>query len=217
MDAPPPHNPPHNTPHPPQDGPTQAQDAHTLEHAQTFPKGIHPDGARAGPVERRRDLFWQNVVRESLMALAAAAQSSTGRTSPTPSGVAHSPSPVGELFDGRIAVITHLGQRIPIADLHPVFACSISGSPQDRVRSADVQCTVFRITTPSGETFTLPLSQIAMVHALSDALIRRLEAAAEAQAAALEVEEEDKLPFGFAAYTSLKASEDESDPVHPAI
>ena len=99
----------------------------------------------------------------------------------------------------------------------PVFACSVAGSPQDRVRSADVQCTVFRITTPTGETFTLPLSQIAMIHSLSDALINRLEAAAEAQAAALEAQEDEKLPFGFAAYTSLKASEDESNPTYPAI
>lgn len=210
MDAP--------TPNPPESAPSDAApDVHALEHAQTFPKGIHADAAPANPVERRRDLFWQNVVRESLMALAAAAQSTSGRTSPTPTGAAHSPSPVGEVFDGRIAVITHLGQRIPIADLHPVFACSISGTPQDRVRSADVQCTVFRITTPSGEAFTLPLSQIAMIHSLSDALIERLEAAAEAQAAEMESEEDDKLPFGFAAYTSLKASEDESNPTRPAI
>ena len=150
------------------------------------------------------------------MALAAAAQSA-GRTSPTPSGAAHSPKPVGDLFDGRIAVITHLGQRIPIADIYPVFSCSISGTPVDRLRSADIQCTVFRITSPLGETFTLPISQIAMVHSLSDQLIRQLETAAEAQAAAMEEEDEQGLPFGFAAYTSLSASEDESELLGPAI
>lgn len=169
-----------------------------------------------GIVERRRDLFWQNVVRESLMALAAAAQSS-GRTSPTPSGAAYSPKPVGDLFDGRIAVITHLGQRIPVADIYPVFSCSVSGTPNDRLRSADVQCTVYRITSPLGETFTLPISQIAMIHSLSDELIKHLESAAEAQAAAMEEEDEQGLPFGFAAYTSLSAAEDESDPLGPAI
>ena len=37
------------------------------------------------------------------------------------------------------------------------------------------------------------------------------------EAADMETEQEDKLPFGFAAYTSLKASEDESNPTRPAI
>lgn len=178
--------------------------------------GHPPSLPTPGVVERRRDLFWQNVVRESLMALAAAAQSS-GRTSPTPSGAAHSAKPVGDLFDGRIAVITHLGQRIAIADIYPVFSCSINGSPNDRLRSADIQCTVYRITSPVGETFTLPISQIAMIHSLSDDLIRQLEAAAEAQTSELQEEDEEGLPFGFAAYTSLSASEDESEHLGPAI
>ena len=73
----------------------------------------------------RRDLFWQNVVRDTLMALAAAAGSG-GRLAPTPSAAATSPSPVDEMFDGRMAVITALGQRIPIADIYPVFACSVA-------------------------------------------------------------------------------------------
>ncbi|MFT5424764.1 MAG: hypothetical protein ACI89L_002564 [Phycisphaerales bacterium] len=198
--------------------PKPSDPTHPLSTTPTTTKhAAHPAPlAIPGVVERRRDLFWQNVVRESLMALAAAAQSG-GRTSPTPSGAAHSPKPVGDLFDGRIAIITQLGQRIPVADIYPVFSCSISGSPVDRLRSADIQCTVFRITSPLGETFTLPISQISMIHSLSDDLIQQLENAAEAQAAAMEEEDEEGLPFGFAAYTSLSASEAESDPLGPAI
>ena len=109
-----------------------------------------------------------------------------------------------------MGVITTLGQRIPIADLFPVFACSAVGSQADRDRSADVQCTIFRITTPSGETYTLPISQIIGIHSLSEDLIRQLESTSE------ELQEDDqsqdRLPFGFAAYHELARSEAESQP-----
>ncbi len=162
---------------------------------------VHP----AELVQVRRDLFWQNVVREVLMGLSAAAAQSAGRLNATPSAVATGSSPVDSMFDGRMAVITSLGQRIPIADVVPVFACSTPRSSNDRLLSADIQCTVFRIRTPGGENYTLPITQIIGVHSMSDALAQQLEAAAQ------EMEEEDadgnKMPFGFAAYTSLAQSE----------
>ena len=121
----------------------------------------------ADRVMARRDLFWQNVVRDILMALAAAAASG-GRLSPTPTGAAHSPSPVNEIFDGRLALVTTLGQRIPIADVYPVFACSaLRPDPQTRALSDDVQATVFRVKTPAGEAYTLPISSISSFHSLS--------------------------------------------------
>lgn len=162
---------------------------------------VHP----AELVQVRRDLFWQNVVREVLMGLSAAAAQSAGRLNATPSAAATGSSPVDSMFDGRMAVITSLGQRIPIADVVPVFACSTPRSSNDRLLSADIQCTVFRIRTPGGENYTLPITQIIGVHSMSDALAQQLEAAAQ------EMEEEDadgnKMPFGFAAYTSLAQSE----------
>lgn len=171
-----------------------------------MPHGGRPSVQHANLAAARRDVFWQNVVREVLMGLAAAATSG-GRLSPTPSAAATSAEPVGELFDGRTAVITTMGQRIAIADIYPVFACSMAGDAQARVMSADVQCTVFRIKTPGGEVFTMPISMIAMVHTLSPELLGKLEAAAEAQAS--EAAGDAKMPFGFAAFTSLARAEEQ--------
>lgn len=156
-------------------------------------------------VQIRRDLFWQNVVREVLMGLAAAAASNTGRLTPTPTAAASSPTPDSDMFDGRMGIITVQGQRIPVADVIPVFACSAPLSENSRTLSSDIQCTVFRIRTPSGETYTLPITQIVGVHSISDAVAEQMEAAAE------KMEETDadgnKMPFGFAAYTSLARAE----------
>jgi hypothetical protein len=157
--------------------------------------------------QARRDVFWNNVVREILLALASAAAASSGRINTGPSAANASTSPVDDLFDGRMGVITSLGQRIPIADIIPVFACTLAGCDADRSRSSDVQCTVYRITTPTGESYTLPISQIIGVHSLSESLIEQLEDAA--------VEEDEgsegRVPFGFGAYTSLAQSEDDAN------
>ena len=160
-----------------------------------------PDPSR---VSARRDLFWQNVMREILSTLAVAAGSG-GRLSPTPTGAAHSPGPVGEMFDGRLALITTQGQRIPIADIFPVFACSVAGSQAQRNLSGDVQCTIFQVRTPTGEIFTLPVSEIRAFHSLSEELVQNLEARAEA---ASNGTNESRTPFGFAAFTSLSADAD---------
>ena len=156
-------------------------------------------------VQARRDVFWQNVCREILMALAAAAAESSGRLGTGVGDAESSTSPVSELFDGRMAVITTLGQRIPISDVSAVFSCSLPGNALDRSISSDVQCTIFRITTPTGETYTLPVSQIVGVHSVSNSLIEQIEEQNES--------EDDRIPFGFAAYTSLAKSEREN-PAH---
>ena len=162
-------------------------------------------------VQIRRDVFWQNVCREILMALAAAAAQSSGRLDTGPSAAESSTSPIDELFDGRMGVITHLGQRIPIADVVPVFSFSVPDCAEDRSRSNDVQCTVFRITTPTGETYTLPITQIVGVHTLSASLIEQLE---ESQNNG--ENEADRIPFGFSAYTSMARSEQHAQPEdHP--
>ncbi len=156
--------------------------------------------------QARRDVFWSNVVREILMALASAAAASSGRLDTGPAAANASSSPVDDLFDGRMGVITTLGQRIPIADIMPVFSCSMPACDADRSRSNDVQCTVYRITTPSGESYTLPISQIIGVHSLSQSLIEDLE---DDQGDDADLDQ-NRVPFGFAAYTSLAQSEDEA-------
>jgi len=162
------------------------------------PTEYHEEDPRI--VASRREVFWQNVMREILSALAVAAGSG-GRLTPTASGAAHSPGPVDELFDGRLAIITSLGQRIPIADIYPVFACSVPNTARSRMLSGDVQCSIYQIRTPTGEMFTLPLSQIRSFHSLSEELVRRLEAAT--MEVAEEEDENGRKPFGFAAFTSL--------------
>ncbi len=190
------------------DAHTPAPAGTTTQPAQNHPQqgthALHPSGGATSFA--RRDLFWQNVVREMLSGLAAAAATSGGRLSVGPKGAATGGSPVHDLFDGRMAVVTRLGQRIPIADVTPLFACSIPSSgpsaAMDRAISADVQCTVFQITTPGGEVYTLPVHEIAMIHSLSHQLVERLQQAAVQQAAP-----GDDRPFGFAAFTSLANSE----------
>lgn len=196
--------------------PSDEGDNHPVLYGQS-PSGPPSRIHNAELVQVRRDLFWQNVVREVLMGLAAAAASNTGRLTPTPTAAANSPRPDSDMFDGRMGVITVQGQRIPVADVIPVFACSAPSSETSRTLSSDIQCTVFRIRTPSGETYTLPITQIVGVHSISASVAEQMEAAAQ------EMEETDadgnKMPFGFAAYTSLAKAESQSardDPPQPA-
>ncbi len=161
------------------------------------------------PAERvllRRNVFWNNVVRDILMAMATAATKTTGRVSPTVTGAQASPEPIDDMFDGRVGVITTLGQRIPIADIYPVFSCSSVVPGVDRSVATDVQCTIFRIKTPTGESYTLPISQISGVHSLSAELVEQLERAAE-EGSHIDQDHIDGAPFGFAAYTSLARAE----------
>ncbi|MBL4590389.1 MAG: hypothetical protein JKY96_00365 [Phycisphaerales bacterium] len=166
-------------------------------------------GMAANPAARvlvRRDVFWNNVVRDILMAMATAATNSTGRLSPTVTGAQASPEPIDNMFDGRVGVITTLGQRIPIADIYPVFSCSSVVPGVDRSLATDVQCTIFRIKTPTGESYTLPISQISGVHSLSDELVQELERAAE-EGSGVDQDHIEGAPFGFGAYTALARAE----------
>jgi hypothetical protein len=138
-----------------------------------------------------RELFWQNVMREILTSLSAMSVASK----PAPADG----QPAGsEVFDGRLAIVTKLGQRIPIAAVYPLFACGIQSSERHKALSMAVECTVFQVHTPGGEVFTLPLHEIRGFHSLSEELVERIRASSRAQN-----EDSENEPFGFAAYTSL--------------
>lgn len=148
----------------------------------------------------RRELFWHNVVREILTSLSVVQVSR--RSGVYDPQIEHA---TRETFDGRYAVITTLGQRIPIAEVHPLFACSINHSPESRDLSAEVQCTVFQIRTPAGEVHTIPLHEIRSFHALTPELMAQLEA--QARLAANGPASDADQPFGFAAFTSISNQE----------
>jgi hypothetical protein len=127
-----------------------------------------------------REVYWQNVTREMLAAFAILAHTNV------------------DITDGRVSIITSLGERIPVAGVEPLFPCSVVDDPKSRALCMAVQCTVFNIRTPVGEIVTLPLHEIVSVRVLSDDLLKQLEAAASGAATGSQGE-----PFGFAAYTSL--------------
>lgn len=145
----------------------------------------HADHVGSGALTLR-SLFWQNFVRELLTSLSATL-------------TAHSDKEKVQL-DGRIALLTHAGERIPVAEVHPLFACSIQGSDADRDLSAAVQCSIFRIVTPLGEAFTLPVSEIRAVHAVSEELQNQIESEMSGGDGKNE-------PFGFAAYAATSAQQ----------
>lgn len=167
------------------------------------------DDARPGlcmsELAQAREMFWQNVTRELLTALAMqrsrlAAEAEVERRRTVARGEPD-PGPPEPLpgFDGRMAIVTRLGERIPIADITPLFACSIGGSSRERALSEDVQCTVFQVRTPSGEVYTFPIHEIRGIHALTEEAMRALHE----QAADEEGRQLTGVPFGFAAFTSL--------------
>jgi hypothetical protein len=158
-----------------------------------------------------RELFWQNVMREVLVSLmlstskdaAAAGAAGAGEAGGARSGATKSGAPAAgssHVLDGRLGVITHNGQRIPIAGIFPVFAASMAHSQQELAMSALLQCTVFQVHTPGGEVFTLPLHEIRGFHSLTEGLMAELEANARAESTGESAQQE---PFGFAAFTSL--------------
>ncbi len=110
-----------------------------------------------------------------------------------------------EMFDGRFAILTRGGERIPIADVFPMFACALTGSADERAFSIAVECTVFRVRTPSGEVFTLPLHEVRGLHGLSPELVKQLE---QESLGRLGGEENTSTPFGLAAYTSPSTPQD---------
>lgn len=168
--------------------------------APSTPPGGDPPSL--GGVRAARDLFWQNVLREILTSLSAAAAARTRAGEGTPGG-GSAGGEEDDLFDGRLAVLTRGGERIPIADVFPLFACGINTGQEQRSLSLAVECTVFQIRTPDGQVFTLPLHEVRAFHALSPQLMQQLEETARRQA-----QEEDETtrlarPFGFAAFTTM--------------
>ncbi|MEO1512713.1 MAG: hypothetical protein AAFU70_11620, partial [Planctomycetota bacterium] len=187
---------------------------HPHPHAPVLP-AAQPAPDRSDPVRTQgvRELFWQNVIREMLTALSTAAMrrdamvqaakrkvmttsidTAEGRVS---EAVIAPEPPEDNLFDGRLALITTQGTRIPIAGVMPMFACGINTSDHERRLSVAVECTVFQIRTPTGEVYTLPLHEIRGFHALTPELVDSLKSQAMPTAQATDE------PFGFAAFTSL--------------
>ncbi len=161
----------------------------------TFPtpdSAIEPSSAEH--IAAARDLFWQNVLREALTTLSVA--SSARPRTPEAAKAAKG----GDMFDGRVAVLTHGGDRVPIADVFPLFACGINTDAAQKALSIAVECTVFQIRTPDGQVFTLPLHEIRALHVLSPELMNELEKLAREQEGG---DESDRIkrPFGFAAFT----------------
>ncbi len=160
---------------------------------------VAPDYA-AIPASRSlglRELFWNNVVREMLTNLSMLSMRLESE-SKRPGADLKAIRAEAQVFDGRMAVLTRRGQRVPIARVLPVFACGVTGTPENRALSVAVECTVFEIVTPSGEVWTMPVSEVRAVHALTEQLLRQIER--EEQAG-----QSRPKPFGFAAFTSLAA------------
>ncbi|MBA4029290.1 MAG: hypothetical protein C0475_09205 [Planctomyces sp.] len=143
-------------------------------------------------------LFWHNVAREMLTALSAMSMNQTDRRE----------------LDGRIAILTQAGERIPIAAISPLFACGVPTGDMERDLSIAVECSVFRVTTPAGEVFTIPLHQVRAIHALTDELVHELEELQRGQRGEGTPGNE---PFGFAAFRSLtqQSRPAQSDPASP--
>ena len=164
-----------------------------------------------------RDLFWQNVIRQILSSLAVEGLNRSHQppaASPgAPAGDALSRQPAAvqapaheDLFDGRLGILTHAGERIPIAQVLPVLACGVAGNDASKLLSMAVECSVFQIRTPTGEVFTIPLREMRGFHSLTPELMAALEDAARKEVTDEAEAPEDGAgsPFGFAAFTSME-------------
>ena len=150
-----------------------------------------------------REMFWQNVTREMLTSLAMQRAKLANKAEAVRREMEAKGEDPGELehlpgFDGRVAIVTKIGERIPIADITPLFACSIGGTSRERALSEDVQCTVFQIRTPTGEVYTFPIHEIRGLHALTEEAMQTLQEEAAGESGNI-----SGAPFGFAAFTSL--------------
>ena len=173
-------------------------------------RSMEPTQLSPAETESARRLFWQNFMRQVLTALSIETMRRAERQSalyyPAEEDLPAKPESApaipqeGNLFDGRLAVLTHAGERIAIGEVAPALACGLS-DPGKRALSMAVECSIFQIRTTTGEVFTLPLEQVRGFHALTPELLAHLEAVArehEEPAA-----QDEQLPFGFAAFTSL--------------
>src|SRR4051812_39766329 len=111
-------------------------------------------------VATARELFWQNLMRVMLTSLSVLSASRRKRRSlpegeqrdqgrqgdqTTKDQAERGDQPPGDLFDGRLAIVTSLGQRVPIGAVYPLFACGIPTSDGDKSLSMAVECTVFQV------------------------------------------------------------------------
>jgi hypothetical protein len=174
-----------------------------------LPEGAGVDAAPAGADEADQGMYEDDGEQADD---AAEGDAAPDAGSPQAASPAFVPAPAAaperadsfdaQLFDGRLAVLTRRGERIPIADVFPLFACGID-TPRDRVLSVAIECTVFQIRTPAGEVYTLPLHEIATFQALSPELMRRLSQMARRQQERDSGQKGLQQPFGFAAFTSI--------------
>lgn len=180
--------------------------------------------ASAGHAIALREAFWHDMCREILTTLSAEAFRRQEQTPAVdlPGGgqLVSSVTPVEpepELFDGRMAILTHGGERIAIGEVHPMLACGISGDEADRAVSQAVECSIFQILTPAGELYTVPVHEIRAFHALTPELMRKIEQAGQQNRSRSQRGADRDMPFGFEAYTSLARGERENqDPYYPA-
>lgn len=146
-----------------------------------IPKGLTLDDLES--VASVRELFWSNIIRELLVSLATASADESNADK--------------SVFDGRLAVVTSLGERIPIADVKPIMGFGVNDAGLGKQLSAMLQCTVFQIRTPAGDVYTLPVHEIRGFHAMTEELLRQVETTTPGK------DGEDEKPFGFAAFTSI--------------
>ncbi|MGD1915800.1 MAG: hypothetical protein ACFCBV_06410 [Phycisphaerales bacterium] len=195
------------------------------------PGGMAMAGGFGGATSARnavelRQAFWHDMCREILTTLSAEGL----RRQDRPAGVelpgggqlvstVTPPPSEPELFDGRIAILTHGGERIAIGEVHPMLACGINGDLADRTVSKAVECSIFQVMTPAGELYTVPVHEIRAFHALTPELMKKLEQAGRVNRSQRSGAEDRDMPFGFEAYTSLARAEREqqsADPYYPA-
>lgn len=167
-----------------------------------------------------REAFWHDMCREILTTLSAEGLRRREKTPgmELPGGgqlVSSFTPPEPELFDGRMAVITHAGERIAIGEVYPMLACGISGDEADRAVSQAVECSIFQILTPAGELWTIPVHEIRAFHALTPELMQQIEQAGRQNRSRRHGGEDRDMPFGFEAYTSLARGERERQEADP--
>jgi len=180
--------------------------------------------ASASHATALREAFWHDMCREILTTLSAEGlrRREKAPSMELPGGgqlVSSISPPEPELFDGRMAVITHAGDRIAIGEVYPMLACGINGDDADRAVSQAVECSIFQIKTPAGELWTLPVHEIRSFHALTPELMQQIEQAGRENRSRRHGGGDRDMPFGFEAYTSLARGErerQEADPYYPA-
>lgn len=175
-----------------------------------------PRGLSAGEVGTYREVFWQNVVRDILVELAMLCSlKPRGEAKGERKGAEKHAERHGEdevvydaaLFDGRMGVVLQSGERISIAHVQLLLAAGAVGI-EDRAIAMAVDSTVFQITTPEGHLLTVPVQQVRAFHAVSPELMEQLQKrAARASRGPRARRENEVVPFGFAAFTSLARGE----------